>query len=162
MASPDQKKADKVHICILLVNLILVGLWFGNILAISDGSAQLTSFLDFLFPLFRRNVFPITLAFGLLSPVISNIFLTRHMLKQDGKINGSILSWLYFIWTAGLYTFIITYSNIILEESQMWCGPAPLGWLYIACCVVLFALLVYLTVLHFKAAKERKAQRNPG
>lgn len=35
-ASPVQKTAGKVHICLLLVSLILVGLWFTNTIVMCD------------------------------------------------------------------------------------------------------------------------------
>lgn len=160
MATPAQRKADKVHLGILLVDLILAGLWLADTLAIiyhSGASPDLHSIYDFVDAgVIPPSVFVLTCVLGLLGPVISSLFLTRHMLKQDGKVNGSILSWLYLIWNAGIYAVLLYIGVRALADDDV--VPSALGWLYIACCAVLLALLVYLTVLRFKAARERKSQ----
>ena len=83
------------------------------------------------------------------------------MLKQDRKVNGSLLSWLYLIWVAGVLAFLLKSGNNVAAEDGGRVDLSLFGWLYVVCCAVLLVLLVSLTVLHFKAAKERKTQPNP-
>lgn len=159
-ASPIQKKARKVHLCILLVNLILAGLWFADTIVMIDQTDETWSALYSLSYFCReyQGVLIFTCVLALLSPVISNLFLTRHMLKKDGKVNASPLLWVYWIWTAGFYAVCLAIGiNTVSNDELLSVVPTTLGWVYIICCAALLTLLVYLTVLHFKAAKESKA-----
>jgi hypothetical protein len=163
IASPTQKTAGKVYICILLVNLILAGLWLSDTFVWNapEISRPVSLFTLFQFVQLSAALLSITCALGFLSPVISSLFLTRHMLKQDRKVNGSLLSWLYLIWVAGVLAFLLKSGNNVAAEDGGRVDLSLFGWLYVVCCAVLLVLLVSLTVLHFKAAKERKTQPNP-
>lgn len=166
IASPTQKTAGKAYIGVLLVDLILAGLWLcdtfvWNALEISQPVSLFTLFHYGGYARFSVVLLSVTFALGILGPAISGLFLTRHMLKQDGKVNGSLLSWLYLIWAAGVFALFLYAGKEITAEDGGRIDLSLFGWLYVVCCAVLLALLVFLIVLHFKAAKERKAQPIP-
>lgn len=161
-ASPVQKTAGKVHICLLLVSLILSGLWFADTFALHDnvGNSALLAISSHLAGPANEATIIMCVLFCL-NLIGSVIFFARHMPKQDRKVSIPILSWFYWIWNIGFYVCMLCIGKWLTKTDpqyeSMTFAPSVLGWLYIVCCVILFGLLVYLTVLHFKAKKERKA-----
>ena len=160
-APPVQKTAGKVHICLLLISLILSGLWFADTFALHDNVGNSESITLFNFTTYINPAKIIMCVLFCLNLIGSVIFFARHMPKQDRKVSIPILSWFYWIWCIGFYMFILFIGKRLAKTNpkyeSMTFTPTVLGWLYIVCCVILFGLLVYLTVLHFKAKKERKA-----
>ena len=161
-ASPVQKTAGKVHICLLLISLILSGLWFANTIVMCDDIDYSVLFAlssHFAGPANEATI--IMCVLFCLNLIGSVIFFARHMPKQDRKVSIPILSWFYWIWNIGFYVCMLCIGKWLTKTDpqyeSMTFAPSVLGWLYIVFCVILFGLLVYLTVLHFKAKKERKA-----
>ena len=166
-ATLTQRKAVKTLLLILLLNLILAGMWMSGTFVSTelDGSAPVPMTLveDFFQGALTKG-YILTCVFALLAPIISGGFLGRHILKKDGKVNIPILPWLYWIWAAGFHTVsFFVWKKLFREDPEYPLGFtfSTLGWLYNLLCVVLAVALVYLTVLHFKASKERKTQPTP-
>lgn len=162
-AALTQRKAVKALLLILLLNLILAGMWMSGTFVISelDGSNSMPVSLVEYFQGALTKGYIVTCVFALLAPIISGGFLGRHILKKDGKVNIPILPWLYWIWAAGFHTVAFFVWKKIFRENPEYTlefAFSTLGWLYNLLCVVLAVALVYLTVLHFKASKERKTQ----
>ena len=83
-ASPVQKTAGKVHICLLLVSLILVGLWFTNTIVMCDDIDYSVLFAlssDFAGPANEATI--IMCVLFCLNLIGSVIFFARHMPKQS-------------------------------------------------------------------------------
>ena len=156
-APPVQKTAGKVHICLLLISLILSGLWFADTFALHDNVGNSESITLFNFTTYKNPAKIIMCVLFCLNLIGSVIFFARHMPKQDRKVSIPILSWVYWIWCIGFYMFALYIGKRSVKSEPLKVVPTVFGWLYIVCCVILFGLLVYLTVLHFKAKKERKA-----
>lgn len=156
-APPVQKTAGKVHICLLLISLILSGLWFADTFALHDNVGNSESITLFNFTTYINPAKIIMCVLFCLNLIGSVIFFARHMPKQDRKVSIPILSWVYWIWCIGFYMFALYIGKRSVKSEPLKVVPTVFGWLYIVCCVILFGLLVYLTVLHFKAKKERKA-----
>lgn len=156
-APPVQKTAGKVHICLLLISLILSGLWFADTFALHDNVGNSESITLFNFTTYINPAKIIMCVLFCLNLIGSVIFFARHMPKQDRKVSIPILSWVYWIWCIGFYMFALYIGKRSVKSEPLKVVPTVFGWLYIVCCVILFGLLVYLTVLHFKSKKERKA-----